>query len=407
MSHTIRGPDRLGLVLLIALWTAAAAAIAVETGPPRGRDAQSAAASPLEEIERDLLLAVNNERAAGRLPALRLSSALVGLARRHSAEMARRNVLSHESATGKSFTDRLVAAAVPFAANGENVARSGTFLAEVIHRSFMESPGHRQNVLSPEFDEVGIGIVRGAGGLYYVTEDFIRSLVEKPRAEVRGIILGVLNRARAVANLPPVVLVEEADRTALAFAASQASGRTPSSVPAFFGQTLVRLAAGPDIGMTTDAIKDKDLARYGRAGIGVQFGRSPAYPGGAYFICVLLIRDGAAAGPDELDRLLTVLGSLNAVKARNGLEPLILDAELSRRADEVIAWRRQGQADNLSVRSRHEVFFYMFQKLNQVEPQLRRRIEDRAVRRVGISTLPVETEDGRLLSYAVAVILGR
>ena len=135
-----------------------------------------------EEIEKELLAAINKERAGRNFAVLHQSRALTDLARSHSAEMARGNILSHESSDGKSFTDRLAEAGVAFAANGENVARSGTFVADLIHQSFMESPGHRENVLNLDFDEVGIGIIRGPGTSYYVTEDFIRRLVQRPAA---------------------------------------------------------------------------------------------------------------------------------------------------------------------------------------------------------------------------------
>ena len=280
-----------------------------------------------EEIEKELLAAINKERAGRNFAVLHQSRALTDLARSHSAEMARGNILSHESSDGKSFTDRLAEAGVAFAANGENVARSGTFVADLIHQSFMESPGHRENVLNLDFDEVGIGIIRGPGTSYYVTEDFIRRLVQRPAAEVRALVLGALDEKRARKDLPPVVLIDEVGRTADAFAAAKAAGRELPPVPSFFGKTAVRLAIGPELAQVIGVIRESDLTGYGRAGIGVAFSRGPEYPGGAYFICVLLIEDSRSADPE--------------------------------------------------------------------------------VKSIGISTLPLQSEDGGRLEYAVAVILGR
>ena len=374
-------------------------------GPDAGQ--QITGLPSTEEMERDLLAAINKERAGRNLAVLRPSRALADVARRHSAEMARGNILSHESPEGKSFTDRLAEAGVPFAATGENVARSGTFVADLIHQSFMESPGHRENVLNRDFDEIGIGIVRGPGNTYFVTEDFIRGLVQKPTAEVLALVLGALNEMRAQKNLPPVVLIDELGRTADDFARARAAGRDLPPVPSFFGKTAVRLAIGPELAQVVGVIRKNDLAGYGRAGIGVSFSRSPEYPGGAYFICVLLIEDSGSADPDELDRLLKVLKAANDLRARSRRGPLALDTELSRRADDVVSAQRRTGRWTLPAQTQEETFFSMFQKLGQFDDKLRKRIADPAFRKIGISTLPIRLEDGGKLQYAVAVILGR
>ena len=391
-------------VLFAAAWLAFPSVLPA-TAAPAGP--QAAVRPAPGEIEKELLRVLNAERAARNLPVLRLSPALVGLAREQSSDMARSGVLSHDSAAGKSFTGRLNDAAVAFAANGENVARSGTYLAGLIHQSFMDSPGHRENVLNPEFDEVGIGIVPGPGNTYYVTEDFIRALAEKPATEVRAFILGVLNEARAEAGRPPVVLLEVAGRTAQTIAGEKAAGRPVPPVPAFFGRVLVRVASGQELGMIADRIRSKDVAGYGRAGIGVKFGRNPEFPGGAYFVCALLIMDSAGPGPDDLERLLAVLKAANGIRARMKLAHLELDAGLSSRADEVVARKRMGGPGGAAEEGEGDVFFSMFQKLDRVGPPLRKRLEDPGFRRVGISTLPIQTEDGVPMLYAVAVVLGR
>jgi len=291
-SKVMKNPDGRRFSFISALFLAA-----LTVGPqavgglPQRPEGQTAALPSFEEMETNLLSAVNKERASRNLPVLRSAPALVRLARRHSEEMARLDVLSHESASGKSFTERLTDAVVTFAANGENVARSGTYDAGRIHQSFMESPGHRENVLHPEFDEVGIGIVRGAGNTYYVTEDFIRSLVRVPDSEVRAAVLGVLNEARARAGRPPVVEVGEIRRTAEVFVRNSAAGKASPSIPSFFGPTLMRTVIAQDLDRISAAIRVKGLERYGRAGIGVEFSRTREYPGGAYFVCALLVED--------------------------------------------------------------------------------------------------------------------
>jgi uncharacterized protein YkwD len=276
----------------LALLCVAACVACATLGPARTCAAQSQAPvfpSP-EEIERDLLRALNGERTGRGLPAVGLSPALSRLAKAHSAEMAEREVLAHESAAGRSFTERMIAAGLAFAAGAENVARSGTHVAAFIHQSFMDSPGHRENILNPLFDEVGIGIVRGRDGAYYVTEDFRRTVVEKPATEVRAMVLDILNRARTAAGRPPVVLLDEADRAADALAKEEGAGRPLPPLPAFNGPASARITTGPELEKIASALRSPDLAEFGRVGIGVWFGRHPAYPGGAYVVCVILIK---------------------------------------------------------------------------------------------------------------------
>jgi uncharacterized protein YkwD len=369
---------------------------------------QTAALPSASEMERDLLAAINRERASGNLPPLRLSAGLARLAREHSTEMAEHGILSHLSAAGKPFTDRLVEASIRFAANGENVARSETFVADFIHRSFMESPGHRENVLNPEFDEAGIGIVRGAGNDYFVTEDFIRGLVPKPAAEVKGWLLDGMNEARAARGLAPLALVDELGRTADRFAEDKMAGRTVPEVPAFFGEAFVRFAISPDLDKIASSLGRFDMSRYDRAGIGVAFGRSAKYPGGAYSACALLVARDSPPGTGELARILKVLKAVNAFRAKTKLAALELDDDLARQAGETLAARRNPRSPASRAHASGEVFFSMFQKLGAIDSPLRKRLEDPGLRRIGISTLPIESSShNAVLGYAVAVVLAR
>ncbi len=371
---------------------------------PAGQNAGGLPA--VEEIERDLLAALNRERASRGLTVLRVSPEVVRLARRHSAEMAARGVLSHVSATGQTFTDRLAEAAVLFAENGENVARSGTYVAELIHQSFMASEGHRENVLNPGFDEVGIGIVLVPDHDYFVTEDFIRSLVPEPAPEVRARILGALNEWRVKQGLPALELIDEVGRTAETFARDKAAGQGTPPVPSYFGAALVRFAAGPDLEMIEAALGRQDLARYGRAGLGVSFGRGPGYPGGAYFVCAVFIQDDGASGPGELARALDVLKTANAVRAKARLELLELDADLAREADALIAGEKTGQEAVVPGLAAENVFVFVFGRLDSIDRSFEKRLQDPRLRRIGISTLPIELiGGGGRQGYVVAVIL--
>jgi hypothetical protein len=112
-------------------------------------------------LEAEFVAAVNRERAAAGLPALQVAGDLVAVARRHSVRMADQTHLHHNP--------NLAGDVSGWQKVGENVGRGPSVSA--IHRAFMDSPGHRRNVLDGDWTQVGVGVeVRGS--TIWVTEVF-------------------------------------------------------------------------------------------------------------------------------------------------------------------------------------------------------------------------------------------
>lgn len=112
-------------------------------------------ADPLSE--RQLVALVNEERVAAGLAPLELDPRLVPVARGHATEMLRLRYFSHVSdVTGTPF-DRLSAAGIRYTRAGENLAYARS--VATAHRGLMDSPGHRENILRPEFTRIGIGVI--------------------------------------------------------------------------------------------------------------------------------------------------------------------------------------------------------------------------------------------------------
>ena len=122
--------------------------------------------------ETKLLELTNQERKKKELPPLRPSPLLFKLARAHSANMAKQEKMDH-TLDGKTPFDRMKDAGYPFLRGGENIAAgSGDFgLPEVI-REWMESKGHRENILGPDYTEIGVALARNTGGVVYYTQVF-------------------------------------------------------------------------------------------------------------------------------------------------------------------------------------------------------------------------------------------
>jgi uncharacterized protein YkwD len=116
----------------------------------------------------------NKERKAKDLPALVLSPALSKIARAHSENMARQGKFEHKL-DGKEAKERVKEAGYKFSKVGENIAmgEDGAKLPKIM-KAWMESGGHRENILSAEFVEIGVGIARNKAGDLYITQVFAK-----------------------------------------------------------------------------------------------------------------------------------------------------------------------------------------------------------------------------------------
>ena len=117
-----------------------------------------------------MLELVNSERIAARLHPLAPDPELTEVARRHSADMFARGYFAHVTPEGRDPFERMREAKVGFLAAGENLALAPT--VQVAHTGLMNSPGHRANILRPQFGRVGIGIMDGGIHGLMVTQDF-------------------------------------------------------------------------------------------------------------------------------------------------------------------------------------------------------------------------------------------
>ncbi len=121
-------------------------------------------------LEREMVDLVNQERASRGLNALRVDSTLTDMARAHSLDMIQRRYFSHYTPEGGSVADRADAAGLAYRIVGENLALAPD-LAQA-HDGLMQSPGHRENILRPDYSRIGIGIYREEGLGLVITQNF-------------------------------------------------------------------------------------------------------------------------------------------------------------------------------------------------------------------------------------------
>jgi len=126
-------------------------------------------------LEAALVAGINAQRAAAGLPPLQLDPDLVIVARERSSDMAQRGYFSHVSPTGETFKSIMQSHGVACSWCGENIAYNNfgdDQTVAVVLSAWMASPGHRDNVLRPDFSRVGVGVALGGSGAKCYTAVF-------------------------------------------------------------------------------------------------------------------------------------------------------------------------------------------------------------------------------------------
>ncbi|MET9386422.1 CAP domain-containing protein [Streptomyces sp. NPDC002928] len=125
--------------------------------------------SAAAQAEAEVLKLVNEERAKVGCSAVSANSSLTQLAEAFSEDMAQRNFFDHTDPDGATPWDRASEADITNL-GGENIAR-GQADAAAVMEAWMNSPGHRANILNCDFKTLGVGVYFGEGGPWW-TQDF-------------------------------------------------------------------------------------------------------------------------------------------------------------------------------------------------------------------------------------------
>lgn len=121
--------------------------------------------------EAQALSLLNQDRAANGLGALKANAQLTKLAENYAQDMIKRGYFSHYNPEGLSPFQRMSNAGIAYKTAGENLAINTSVAAA--EKAFMNSSGHRANILNSTYTDVGIGVVRSPGGSVYVVQEFI------------------------------------------------------------------------------------------------------------------------------------------------------------------------------------------------------------------------------------------
>lgn len=137
---------------------------------PVQQTAQTTSVPGIHAYEQQVLTLTNAERAKQGLTSLQADTKLMAAAREKSEDMQKNNYFSHTSPTFGSPFDRLKALGISYKAAGENIAKGQRTPAQVV-QAWMDSPGHRANILNAKYTHLGVGFVENG---YYWTQQFIQ-----------------------------------------------------------------------------------------------------------------------------------------------------------------------------------------------------------------------------------------
>lgn len=127
------------------------------------------------EWHNKLLILTNAERSQNNLPPLNHNSRLAESAQRHAEDMASHNFCDDKGSNGSSLKERVQDVGFPYSLIGENVA-AGSQTPEEVFKGWMNSSGHRANILNPDFTEFGCGYAYNPSSKdgHYWTQNFAK-----------------------------------------------------------------------------------------------------------------------------------------------------------------------------------------------------------------------------------------
>ncbi|ENY8394324.1 TPA: sporulation protein [Clostridioides difficile] len=142
------------------------------TNKPDDNNNSSSTSESFSAYQKEVVDLVNIERAKAGLNPLTLDSSISNVATKKSQDMIDNNYFSHNSPTYGSPFDMLKKFGISYKTAGENIAMGQKTPKEVVN-AWMNSEGHRKNIMNPNFSKIGVGVAQKSGGSIYWTQIFV------------------------------------------------------------------------------------------------------------------------------------------------------------------------------------------------------------------------------------------
>jgi len=201
--------------------------------------AQSVFDTSANVAEQFLLTAANQDRTARGLQPLRLDPTLAQAALAHAREMASHRDISHQFPGEPKLSERGASAGARFSLISENVAEAP--IATMIHDLWMRSKGHRENLLDPKVDAVGIAVIM-RDHEYYAVEDFA-DLVQPLSFNAQESAVASLLAKSGMEIANGKVMSEQDARQTCSMSTGYAGSRQPWYIMRYTAQSVTELPA--------------------------------------------------------------------------------------------------------------------------------------------------------------------
>lgn len=246
--------------------------------------------------EAKMLAWVNEERAKAGVDPLKPNRLLTLSARKHLLRMVRSGELSHEFNDERSLMDRVAEQGTRFSATAENLAMAT--LADDMHTGLMNSPGHRANILSPEYDSIGVAVVR-YGKEYWSTQHFAHTTPALSAVEAEATFGRYVQELRESTRMNRIKVVASPEVRAAVCKMAASDQVKVASLPSEdrldqWNEGLVHSQRGAyaftslDLKDWPEKLKDVVTApSMQRMYVGACYVKTPKLPGGAFWFGVL------------------------------------------------------------------------------------------------------------------------
>ncbi|MGZ4814183.1 MAG: CAP domain-containing protein [Terriglobales bacterium] len=224
-----------------------------------------------------------SRREAGRDP-LGWDERLAQAARQHTRHMIEANKLGHVVDGEAPVPERLATTGIRFNRSGENVGYNTDFAD--LHRAWMESPGHRENILNPNYNVVGIGVAQGEDGLFYATQDFAHALPQRTAEQAEELAADAFDNLRKQAKRNPLEHVKNARVEELACSMAKSGKLNPrqaSTLPYVRTAVVYNNSRSEELPESARKLaRQTDLTKYS---VGACFTTDqPSNPGGTFYV---------------------------------------------------------------------------------------------------------------------------
>ena len=234
------------------------------------------------DSEHQLLELINHERSQRGIPELKPDDRLTEAARQHSTLLSKNRQLSHQFTGEAVLPKRLAATGLRFGADAENVAFDQT--VENAHAGLMLSPGHRANILNPDYNAIGIGVAR-QGDLFYITEDFANRLPYYNDAQAEDRVATAFEHLDA--NRPVRRLVDNRLRSMACGMAKTDELDTQEALTLPTVSAAVSFTATEPDHLPASAVRIRNRPTTTTYAVGACFAASPHYPTGVYWVVMV------------------------------------------------------------------------------------------------------------------------